>query len=172
MVCKVNNVHVKLEKVLSRHQFGTNFATLGSLTIDMSHFVGIPLSCFADFLLFVCCCFLFYFINIYGYDNYIICIANHWFLHTSPIETMLKTCYIKPYSHSFESAWKARTSWHRFLLQNDVMRRNVVFTSEKTLYIHVNVCDIVKLLARLLQCNGGKLEEAEDFNCVFIDYCV
>ena len=22
------------------------------------------------------------------------------------------------------------------------------------------------------QCNGGKLEEAEDFECVFVDYCV
>ena len=36
------------------------------------------------------------------------------------------------------------------------------------LHIHVNVCDIVQLLAGLLQRNGGKLEEAEDFKCVFI----
>ena len=32
------------------------------------------------------------------------------FLHTSPIEPMLKTRYIKRYSYSFESAWKAITS--------------------------------------------------------------
>ena len=24
----------------------------------------------------------------------------------------------------------------------------------------------------ILQCNGGKLEEAEDFECVFVVYCV
>ena len=24
----------------------------------------------------------------------------------------------------------------------------------------------------VLQCNGGKLEEAEDFECVFVVYCV
>ena len=24
----------------------------------------------------------------------------------------------------------------------------------------------------VLQCNGGKLEEAEDFKCVFVVYCV
>ena len=35
-------------------------------------------------------------------------------------------------------------------------------------HIHVNVCETVKLLAGLLQCNGGKLEEAEDFKCVFV----
>ena len=28
------------------------------------------------------------------------------------------------------------------------------------------------LLAGVLQCNGGKLEEAEDFECVFFVYCV
>ena len=32
---------------------------------------------------------------------------------------------------------------------------------------HVNICDTVKLLVGILQCNGGKLEEAEDFKCVF-----
>ena len=42
----------------------------------------------------------------------------------------------------------------------------------KTLHIHVNVCDTVQLLARFLQCNCRKLEEAEDFNCVFVVYCV
>ena len=40
------------------------------------------------------------------------------------------------------------------------------------LQIHVNVCDTVKLLAGILQCNGGKLEEAGDFKCVFVVYCV
>ena len=29
-----------------------------------------------------------------------------------------------------------------------------------------------KLLAEFLQCNGGKLEEAEDLNCGFIVYCL
>ena len=37
---------------------------------------------------------------------------------------------------------------------------------------HVNVCDTVHLLAGFLQCNGGKLEEAEEFKCVFVVYCV
>ena len=40
------------------------------------------------------------------------------------------------------------------------------------LQIHVNVCDTVQLLAEIIQCNGGKLEEAEDFKCVFVVYCV
>ena len=30
----------------------------------------------------------------------------------------------------------------------------------------------VQLLAEYLQCNGGKLEEAEYFKCVFVVYCV
>ena len=30
----------------------------------------------------------------------------------------------------------------------------------------------VQLLAEIIQCNGGKLEEAEDFKCVFFVYCV
>ena len=38
--------------------------------------------------------------------------------------------------------------------------------------IHVNVLDIVQLLAGILQCKGGKLEEAEDFKCVFVVDCV
>ena len=36
----------------------------------------------------------------------------------------------------------------------------------------VNVRDTVQLLAGNLQCNGGKLKEAEDFKCVFVVYCV
>ena len=40
------------------------------------------------------------------------------------------------------------------------------------LQIHVNVCDIVQVLAGVLQCNGGKMEEAEDFKLVFVDYFV
>ena len=28
------------------------------------------------------------------------------------------------------------------------------------------------VLARVLQCNRGQLEEAEDFECVFVFYCV
>ena len=38
--------------------------------------------------------------------------------------------------------------------------------------MHVNVCDTVQLFAGFLQCNGRKLEEAEDFKCVFVVYCV
>ena len=30
----------------------------------------------------------------------------------------------------------------------------------------------VQLLAEFPQCNGGKLEEAEDFKCIFVVYCV
>ena len=30
------------------------------------------------------------------------------------------------------------------------------------------VCDTVQLLSGFLQCNGGKLDEAEDFKCVFV----
>ena len=40
------------------------------------------------------------------------------------------------------------------------------------LQIHINVCDTVQLLVGFLQCNGIKLEEAEDFKCVFVVYCV
>ena len=36
------------------------------------------------------------------------------------------------------------------------------------LQTHVNVCDTVQLLAGIIQCNGGKLEE----ECVFFVYCV
>ena len=42
----------------------------------------------------------------------------------------------------------------------------------KMLHIHVNVCDTAQLLAGFLQCNGGKLEEAEDFKFVFVVYYV
>ena len=40
------------------------------------------------------------------------------------------------------------------------------------LQLHVNVCNVVKVLVGVLQCNGGKLEEPEDFECVFVVYCV
>ena len=40
------------------------------------------------------------------------------------------------------------------------------------LQIYVNVCDTVQLLAGTIQCNGGKLEEAEDFKSVFVVYYV
>ena len=40
-----------------------------------------------------------------------------------------------------------------------------------TLKTHVNVCETVRRLAGFLQCNGGKLEEAEDLKLDFIvDY--
>ena len=35
-----------------------------------------------------------------------------------------------------------------------------------------NVCDAVQLLAGIIQCNGGKLEDAEDFKCVLVVYCM
>ena len=38
--------------------------------------------------------------------------------------------------------------------------------------IHVNVCETIKLLAGFLKCNGRKLEEAKDFKCVFVFYCL
>ena len=41
-----------------------------------------------------------------------------------------------------------------------------------TLQIHVNECDVVYVLAGVLQSNGGKLKEAEDFKCVFFVYSV
>ena len=46
------------------------------------------------------------------------------------------------------------------------------FYACKTLQIQLNVCVTVQLLAGILQCNGGKFEEAEDFKCVFVVYCV
>ena len=45
------------------------------------------------------------------------------------------------------------------------------FSCSKVVQIQVNVCDTVQLLAGILQCHGGKLEEAEDFKCVFVIYC-
>ena len=33
--------------------------------------------------------------------------------------------------------------------------------------MHLNVCELVKLLAGFLQYNGGKVEEAEDFQVWF-----
>ena len=38
--------------------------------------------------------------------------------------------------------------------------------------MHVNVCETARLLAGIIQCNGGKLEEAEDLKCVFLVNCV
>ena len=46
------------------------------------------------------------------------------------------------------------------------------FLRTKTLQIQVNIYDTVKLLEGIIQCNGGKLEEAEAFNFVFVVYCV
>ena len=40
------------------------------------------------------------------------------------------------------------------------------------LQIHDNICNTVQLLAGILQSNGGKLEEAEDFKYVFVVYGV
>ena len=38
--------------------------------------------------------------------------------------------------------------------------------------MHVNFCETVNILAGFLQSNSGKLEEAEDFICVFVIYCL
>ena len=38
--------------------------------------------------------------------------------------------------------------------------------------MYVNECDTVQLLAGFPQCNGEKLEEAEDFKCIFVVFCV
>ena len=46
------------------------------------------------------------------------------------------------------------------------------FYALKTLQLHVNLCDVVLVLVGVLQCNGGKLKEVEDFKCVFVAYCV
>ena len=45
------------------------------------------------------------------------------------------------------------------------------FRSFKDVKTHVNVCETVRRSVGFLQCNGGKLEEAEDFKSVFIIYC-
>ena len=44
---------------------------------------------------------------------------------------------------------------------------NIVYAGKK-LQIHGNVWDTVGFP----QCNGGKLEEAQGFKCIFILYCV
>ena len=48
------------------------------------------------------------------------------------------------------------------------------FYARKTLqiHVHVNLCNTVQLLEGFPPCNGGKLEEAEDFKCIFVVYCV
>ena len=77
-----------------------------------------------------------------------------------------------------ESVRKARTSWRQWSLQDDINYGvkwcNVIFYARKTLqiHVHVSICDIVQPLVGFLQCNGGKLEEAEYFKCVFSVNCV
>ena len=46
-----------------------------------------------------------------------------------------------------------------------------LFLRLKDVKTHVNVCETVRRLAGFLQCNGVKLQEAEDFKSVFIVYC-
>ena len=48
----------------------------------------------------------------------------------------------------------------------------IVLDGLKMLQIHVNLCNTVQLLGGSLQCNGQKLEEAEDFECIIVIYCV
>ena len=38
--------------------------------------------------------------------------------------------------------------------------------------MHANVCDTVRIFDGFSQCNDRKSEEAEDFKCVFVVYCV
>ena len=47
-----------------------------------------------------------------------------------------------------------------------------LFLRLKDVTYHVNVCDTVQLLAKFIQRNDRKLEEAEEFKCVFVVYCV
>ena len=44
-----------------------------------------------------------------------------------------------------------------------------VFTLEKTLQIHVNVCDTVQILGGILPCICGMLEEAGDLNVFLLE---
>ena len=46
------------------------------------------------------------------------------------------------------------------------------FYAWKTLQLRVSIYDVVQVLAGVLQCNGGKMEEAEGVECVFVVYCV
>ena len=45
------------------------------------------------------------------------------------------------------------------------------FLRLKDVKTHVTVCETVRRLSGFLQCNGGMLEEAEDFKSVSIVYC-
>ena len=74
--------------------------------------------------------------------------------------------------------WKHEESADKLtliVLQIDVsngIRRETSFYTRKMLQIHVNICNTFQLLAGIIQCNSWKLEEAEDFKCVFVVYCV
>ena len=46
-----------------------------------------------------------------------------------------------------------------------------VFTLERHYYYRYE-CDIFYVLAGVLKCNDGKMEEAKDFKCIFVVYCV
>ena len=46
------------------------------------------------------------------------------------------------------------------------------FSCLKDVTKNVNVCDVIQVLAAFPQCNGGKLQDAEDFKGVFFVYCV
>ena len=41
------------------------------------------------------------------------------------------------------------------------------FLALETYEIHVNACITVKSVVGISLCNGGKLNESEDFNCCF-----
>ena len=79
--------------------------------------------------------------------------------------------------HSFESTRKvALADIICYCKMTSVMALDgvaSVFTPESRYnFLFTNLCDAVKLLAGIILCNGGKLEAAEDFKCVFAVYCV
>ena len=99
-------------------------------------------------------------------------VLNTLFLHTSPIEPMLKKRAI---SNDIVTGRKAHgkcaladVNCHCKMTSVMALDGVMSFLSLKTLHIHVDICDTVQLLVGFLQCNGGNLEEAEYPKCVFV----
>ena len=69
--------------------------------------------------------------------------------------------------------WMVVPLW-RQLPQKSVRKRvtSVMRVDWATSFGRLKVCETVKLLVSFLHCNGGKLEEAEDFKCGFVHYCL
>ena len=87
--------------------------------------------------------------------------------HLTYIANAKKSCHMKKQSHRFESMRKACISGCQVPLKNDVSHGirwcNLILTLERKLQTHVS-----PTIEGFLQCNGRKLEEAEDFKCVFV----